>query len=270
MIRFQGAGNTEISSTITLFEKRDQIQANKITLGSWDCKSLTVRSCEQSTASFREAPVFEIFEGSGTYFPTGAEESGRIARVRAESLDLAHQVIRAESSVRALAAANWFGLADHPEGNSEYGVLSVTHQCTNNLAASVAELNLIAGAVKGTYHNQFTCIPRAKQIRPSYFLPKPTAPGPQIGLVVGIDSEELATERDNRIKVQFPWQRSNRATTGQIPSPETCNTSGDEPEGIWGRVAEPSAGATGARTSCRVSGKKSVSISSPVTSISLL
>jgi type VI secretion system secreted protein VgrG len=41
---------------------------------------------------------------------------------------------------------------------------------------------------------------------------KPNAPGSQTALVIGAPGQQLSTERDHRIKVQFAWQRGNEST----------------------------------------------------------
>jgi type VI secretion system secreted protein VgrG len=83
------------------------------------------------------------------------------------------------------------------------------------------------------------------------FLRKPTAPGAQTAIVVGLAGEPLTTDRDHRVKVQFPWQRGTAPLAGGLNhegSPASSNSAdgnapGDETSGTWVRVAGPSAGA---------------------------
>jgi len=79
-------------------------------------------------------------------------------------------------------------------------------------------------------------------------LRKPTAPGGQTALVVGLADEPLTTDRDHRVKVQFPWQRGQQPLPGGLPhdagSPDaTGSAPGNEQSGTWVRVAGPAAGA---------------------------
>jgi type VI secretion system secreted protein VgrG len=252
-IRFHRAAATESKDTITQFAKRQRIQANAVTLGNWDYKALTAPSAEESVHSKApNAPTLEIYEGAGAYRYTDAGETARIARARSESLALQHQTMHAESSVRALAVGTWFTLTDHPsctsssaeqQGSDEYIVLSIEHRGSNNLSAQMADLGNRNETEPGTYRNHFTCVPRSTPIRPAYWFPKPTVPGSQVAIVVGVGNEEITTERDHRVKVQFPWQRGDQAASGQLAHPATTNAPGNETAGTWVRVAEPSAGA---------------------------
>jgi type VI secretion system secreted protein VgrG len=249
-IRFHRAAATESSDTITHFAKLHQVQSNAVTLGNWDYKTLTAASAEETVENKAcVIPALEIYEGAGAYRYTDAAESTRIARARAESLALRQQTIHAESSVRALAVGTWFTLTGHPgcaiesPADHEYIVLSIEHRGANNLSAQMTDLRNHSGVEPGTYRNQFTCAPRSNSVRPPYWFPKPTVPGSQVALVVGVNDEEITTERDHRVKVQFPWQRGDRPASGQLAHPATTNAPGNETAGTWVRVAEPSAGA---------------------------
>jgi type VI secretion system secreted protein VgrG len=252
-IRFHRAAATESGDTITHFAKRRRVQANAVTLGNWDYKTLTAASAEENVQNKApDTPPLEIYEGAGAYRYTDAAESERIARARSESLALRQQAVHAESSVRALAVGTWFKLIDHPgcaspasgqHGADEYIVLSIEHRGSNNLSAQMTDLKNHSAIEPGTYRNHFTCAPHSTPIRPTYWFPKPTAAGSQVALVVGVANEEITTERDHRVKVQFPWQRGDRAASGQLAHPSVTNAPGNETAGTWVRVAEPSAGA---------------------------
>ncbi|WP_136418080.1 type VI secretion system Vgr family protein [Herbaspirillum sp. ST 5-3] len=243
-IRFHRTDVAETTDTITHFVQRRQIQSNAVALASWDYKNLVAHAAEESVQARPDAiPTLEIYEGSGAYRYTDNDESARIARARAESLGFAQHVISGEGAARALSVGTWFSLIGHPDADGDYAVLSIEHRGANNLAHGAAELAQRADIEAGTYHNQFTCAPRATPIRPGYHFPKPVAPGVQTALVVGVASEEITTERDHRIKIQFLWQRGARATPGQLEHPMSSNAPGDNTSGTWVRVAEPAAGA---------------------------
>ncbi len=242
-IRFHRADAAETSDTITQLAEQRQVQPNAVALSSWDYKTLAAPAADGSVLiGTGESPPLEIHEGGGAYRYTDGVESERIARARTESLALAHQRMRGEGTVRALAVGSWFDLHGHAEADGEYIVLSVTHRAANNLDAGMPDIAQLGAVEHGTYCNQFTCAPRNIPIRPPYWFPKPVAPGPQVALVVGLEQEEISTERDHRIKVQFPWQRGERAAAGQGLHPATSNAPGNLAAGTWVRVAEPSAG----------------------------
>lgn len=247
-IRFNRASAIETVDTVTQFGQRHAVQANAVALASWDYKKLAAAAAEDiATDTPPDVPPLEIYEGAGAFRYTDEAESARIARARAESLQFAHHVRHAESSVRTLAVGSWFTLtgADHEaiDGDSEFAVLAIEHSGANNLFAGMPHLARQDGAEPGTYRNRFTCAPRALPIRPHYWKPKPVAPGTQVALVVGVAGEEITTERDHRVRIQFPWQRGDVASSGQGAHPATSNAPGNESAGTWVRVAEAAAGA---------------------------
>lgn len=244
-IRFHRADATELRDTITLFAQRREVKANTVALSSWDCKCLHAHAAEdRATLGAQQVPPLEIYEGRGADRYSAPGESARIVRARAESLALQYQVCHGESSVRAFSIGYWFELTGHPAcKQAEYVVLSLEHQGANNLSSRDTGLLERNTAEAGTYRNHFTCVSRATPIRPVGFPPKPTAGGPQVALVVGVANEEITTERDHRIKVQFPWQRGRLAAKGQLDHPATSNAPGNETAGTWMRLAEPAVGA---------------------------
>jgi type VI secretion system secreted protein VgrG len=243
-IRFQRAAATESDDTVTLLTRGRQVRTNTVALASWDYKTLGAPGAEDAVSTIpANAPVLEHYDGSGAYRYTDATESARIARARAESLALAHEVGQAESSARCLAVGTWFSLTDHADADGDYAVLSIRHQGANNLQPAESPLAGHAGIERGTYRNQFLCVPSTTPIRPALWTSETIAPGAQMALVTGVDGEEITTERDHRVKIQFPWQRGTRAVSGQLPHPATSNAPGNETAGTWVRVAEPAAGA---------------------------
>ena len=243
-IRFQRAAVTERDDTVTLLTRGRQVRTNAVALASWDYKTLGAPASENTVSDApANAPVLEHYDGSGAYRYTDAAESARIARARAESLALEHEASQAESSVRRLAVGTWFALTDHADANGDYAVLSIHHRGANNLQPAESPLAGHVDIERGTYRNQFLCVPRATPIRPALWTAETIAPGAQVALITGVDGEEITTERDHRVKIQFPWQRGTRAAAGQLPHPATSNAPGNETAGTWVRVAEPAAGA---------------------------
>ncbi len=65
---------------------------------------------------------------------------------------------------------------------------------------------------------------------------------------MGIEGESLTTERDLRVKLQYPWQRGQAPLPGGVAHDDTSpdakgNAPGNETSGTWVRIAHPSAGA---------------------------
>ncbi len=71
--------------------------------------------------------------------------------------------------------------------------------------------------------------------------PRPTVHGTQVAIVVS-DGAPLTTDRDHRIKVQFPWQRGGSSSTRLAHPGGDDNAPGDDSAWTWVRVATPWAG----------------------------
>ena len=76
------------------------------------------------------------------------------------------------------------------------------------------------------YRNAAQVLPLATAYRASaqdgqgrQIAPKPNAPGSQTALVIGAPGQQLSTERDHRIKVQFAWQRGQHSQS-RLSHPE--------------------------------------------------
>jgi type VI secretion system secreted protein VgrG len=182
------------------------------------------------------------------------------------------------------------GHASDPASQSSepprYILLSVTHHAKNNLSA---ELQAAAGLVSGIksasspirtgassyeinssllptnktpdifYRNAAQVLPLAIAYRASgqdgqgrQIHPKPSVQGSQTALVIGAPGQQLSTERDHRIKVQFAWQRgqnsqsrlSHPAPGGHSGAP--AQDSAGQTTGTWVRVATALAPMAGA------------------------
>lgn len=251
---------------VTAFAARRQLQPNAVTLGAWNYKQLAGSSAETATAlDIGELPELEQYDGAGAYRYQDATQAERAAGLALAALELDFKRFEGQGSVRHLAAGARFTLIDHAlygagasgaavdpvrshlRPDNQFTVLAVEHHATNNLGAQAAQLLEATALEHGTYRNHFHCAPAAAAVVPR-FVRKPTAPGLQTALVVGPPGEPLHTERDLRVKVQFPWQRGRRPLPGglghDIGSPDAeGNAPGDQASGTWVRVAGPAAGA---------------------------
>jgi type VI secretion system secreted protein VgrG len=72
--------------------------------------------------------------------------------------------------------------------------------------------------------------------------PRPTLHGVQTAVVVGISGQPIHTDRDQRIKVQFHWQRGANASH-RLNHPADDNAPASDASGTWVRVAQTVAGA---------------------------
>ena len=77
------------------------------------------------------------------------------------------------------------------------------------------------------YHNEFIAIPWQTLFVPQWWQKRPKLPGYQTAIVTGPKGEEIYTDADGRIKVQFHWDREGQA---------------DEKTSCWLRIAQSWAG----------------------------
>lgn len=73
---------------------------------------------------------------------------------------------------------------------------------------------------------------------------KPTAPGVQTALVVGLGQDPIHSEREGRIQIQFHWQRGSQSSPrqGSPAHHDSDNAPGNASVGTWVRVLQTQAG----------------------------
>jgi type VI secretion system secreted protein VgrG len=255
--------------SITAFMAQRDLQANAVTLASWDYKKLNATNAQDNTTLDQgDIPTLEIFEGSGAYRYTDPAQAERAAALALAALELGVKRFEGQGSARYLSAGAKFRLIDHPlyganttaldnpgallashaRDDNSFTITAVEHHATNNLGEGLvgqaAKLLAITGLERGTYKNHFHAVPAAAAIVPR-FIRKPTAPGTQTALVVGVSGQPITTDRDHRVKIQFHWQRGQQPNAGgtDVPNNLASRAPGNETSGTWVRVAEPSAGA---------------------------
>lgn len=270
--------------TLTAWAQAQQTGTNAITLGAWDERQLAGVSASTALPDAQRpagTPVVEHYQGLGERpFSDGRvadplHASPGVAQARAQAwLDahlLAQHRVQGEGAVRALTVGATFTLGDHfgaslldaPPG---FSVLSITHEAANNLSvqaphaadtAPAANSDPIARATDveaGSYRNRFEAVPAAMRLLP---LPPATPPSPGLQTAVvmtalmAADAEPIHSDRDGRIRIQFPWQRGAPQERPLQGSPEapftpsgtaTGHAPGDERSGTWVRVLQDLAG----------------------------
>ena len=99
--------------------------------------------------------------------------------------------------------------------DNQFMVLSVQHETANNLGSEAAQLLKRTELEAGSYRNHFQAAPAAATVVPA-FVPKLQAPGVQTALVVGHPDDTVTTERDLRVRIQFPWQGGSAPLAGGL------------------------------------------------------
>ncbi|MBC7957462.1 MAG: type VI secretion system tip protein VgrG, partial [Cytophagales bacterium] len=260
---FAKAGLPE--DTITSIAVARSVQPNAVTQAAWDARQLAGVSAEQRSAlSAGVVPTLEIYDGRGErrFAEHNADDDqahspladARVALALARH-DLRAKQLSGDSAVRTLAPGANFTLTEHSlyggltdRADNQFVVLSVRHEAANNLGSEAAQLLKSTELEAGSYCNHFSAAPAAATLVPADYS-KPSAPGVQTALVVGHPDDAVTTERDLRVRIQFPWQRGKAPLAGGISGPltpgqeETGHAPGNAAASQWVRVAQASAGA---------------------------
>ncbi|MCE3605095.1 type VI secretion system tip protein VgrG [Massilia sp. P8910] len=248
-LRFHGVRATDSDDAIDAFRARRQVQANAVTISSWDPAQVVApaASCDSALRA-GELPPMPVYDGSGERIVTASGAAGPHSQLMLQALELDNKLCEGEGAVRRLAAGHAFILTQHErygEGANAFTTLWVEHAARNNYQPSIATASR-AEVEAGTYRNRFGCVRDVVAIVPrATALPHAiTALGPQTALVVGLDDAVSTTAREHHVRIQFPWQRGLRANAGGLRhhTDEDSNAPGNETSGTWVRVAEALAG----------------------------
>jgi len=247
-IRFHGVRATDSDDAIDQFRARRQVQANAVSISSWDPLQLVAPAAEQESAlDAGELPAMSVYDGSGERIASASGAADPHSLLMLQALELDNKIFEGEGAVRRLAAGHGFTLTQHERyaGDNAFTVLWVEHRARNNFQSAVAGLADI-GVEAGTYRNRFGCVRDTVAIVPrATAAPHAvTALGPQTAIVTGLADAVATTARDYHVKIQFAWQRGTGAIAGGMShnlDPDG-NAPGDETSGTWVRVAEALAG----------------------------
>jgi len=248
VIRFHRNNATEVSDTLQHWHEVRTVRPNAVSLAGWDYKTLVATGAQATTALDNgQLPRLEIHDASRPY----RFEDGAAAQLRTDlalaACESGYRRFAGASTVRQLAEGTVFTLTQHDSYLGEearFKVLSVDHHGANNLGASAAGLLGNTEVEAGSYRNTLSAQPYLAPVV-SALLAKPAA-RPQTALVVGLPDRVVTTDRDHRIKIQFPWQRGATPNPGGLtetgPSGRTAGKTGNAPgndqSGTWVRVAE--------------------------------
>lgn len=160
--------------------------------------------------------TLEIYDYPGGYSTKTLGDN--YVRARIEEWQSQYQLIRGSCDVQGIAAGSLFTLTDHPRSdqNDEYLVVSTSHQFVNSDVVSEC-----------SHQGDFVAIPKTQTFRSSRITPRPVISGPQTAIVTGASGDEIWTDSNGRIKVQFHWDRVG---------------TNDENSSCWIRVAQMWAG----------------------------
>lgn len=258
-LRFHGAGTEDEVNKILHWSTNRSLAPNQFTTRTDNYKAPNQK--KQSNTSvlpeYGNLPSqLEIYEYAGAYAYSTQAQGDKKTRVRVEEWESSMNRFYGVSGVRFLPVGSWFMLEDHPvhrcdsREDREFVVIAVEWCIESNLPlpsqskefpgnlssqlkAFKSEIRSDLGQGwanngKATGHcfNRFEVQPRKFPFRSRVEHAKPDL-HPQTAVVVGPGGEEIYTDRLNRVKVRFRWDRKN---------------SGDERASCWVRVSYPNAG----------------------------
>lgn len=270
-VRFARAGAVVAEDALQGWHPRARVAAHSVALTTWDYRTLEQRRAE-AAADSPGADLAGTFEDHpGVYAAADSDDAQRYATQQLEALRARDVLVNAIGTVRTLAPATTFTLADHEQVDAgrTWAVLAVDHEATSNLGTAAGGPDTASGL--GTFMGTLTHARdgkknTAKDATPLYrqravvlaadtpyrplrddehglrLHPKPTVYGTQTAIVVGVAGQPVTTDRDHRIKLQFAWARGD-ASASRLDHPGGKNAPADETAGTWVRVAETLAGA---------------------------
>jgi type VI secretion system secreted protein VgrG len=200
---------------ITEMEREHQVYTAKVTITDYDFAQPSMNL--ESSAS--DEDYEEIYDFPGKY--SKLSDGERYASLRLQERAAAQELVRGVGRCRAFRSGYEFDLSEHyrADTNQTYFLKSIWH------SGHGGGYRTSQGEVE--YSNQFECVPSSIPFRPASRTPKPVVQGSQTAVVVGPSGEEIFTEKNGQVKVQFHWDR-----LGQMDENSSC----------WVRPAHPWAG----------------------------
>lgn len=140
-----------------------------------------------------------------------ASDGDRLARVGAEIRQTQNESIDARCTARGVAPGGLFRLRDHPTGaqDRQYLVTRISFEIVSDAYVSSNDATL------PLFDCAFAAIRADNTFRPERLTPVPRVAGPQTGVVVGPDGDEILTDTYGRVKVQFHWEQLSPAAGAQ-------------------------------------------------------
>lgn len=200
-------GVEHMIDTIASFELENRLVTLKHSQGDYD--PLKPSTALDASASGKLGKG-EWLDWPGQHITVAAGNA--LAKLRVEASQLQAQELRGNGYVYPFTAGTKFTLTDHFRSslNTSYVLRRVHHSARNDL-----------------YRNRFEAFLASVPFRPPRLTPRPRVAGSQTAIVVGPANEEIWTDKEGRVKVQFFWDRLGAK---------------DDKSSCWVRVAQSAAG----------------------------
>lgn len=267
VFRFTQPGATMTEDSVDRWSGQRRLDTTVLSANSWDYRSLSTRAQRTDTTIDNGlGPHLVAVDDPGQYAWQDHGHGERMLRIQREALDARNKRFMGEGTVRTAAPGSGFILADHAEHDLDppeaqrFVITAVTHHVRNNLSermgggAEGSRAPAGHGTAGGStapavelYRNRFQAIRahipwraltvdgHGRQIHP-----RPNVHGTLTAVVVGPGSP-THTDRDARVRVQFPWQRGSQSANRL--GTDDDNAPASDALGAWLRVMNPVAGA---------------------------
>ncbi|WP_406848564.1 type VI secretion system Vgr family protein, partial [Xanthomonas citri pv. glycines] len=275
-VRYHRHDATEQQDSVQQWSPARRWRAATLSRASWDYRSLSLRPAGADATPLGDIGAEDV-DTAGPYGWQDSTRGQRRAQQQFDAQQVAAQTIEGQGTWRQLAPGTRFALRQHAgvAADAAFLCLQVRHQARNNLGAEVfdaLEQSLGAVTVAGAplpsalaglsggdapaqddaevefYRNQFTALPATATYRPQTedghgvrLHPTPTVAGTLSAIVVS-DGDPVQSDRDHRIKVQFPFQRGADASSALAHPSGADNAPGSASAWTWVRVMTPWAG----------------------------
>ncbi|SUX30517.1 type VI secretion system Vgr family protein [Chromobacterium vaccinii] len=249
-VRFHRSDATEEEDGLTDWNASRQIVPGNVALATFDYQPVSTQhtgdssQIDQGQGGQALQSSLQDYDPQGLYYAGDADQLSHYARLRQQAHDLQAKQFEGGGSIRGLTAGQWFRLDDHPahEADSheqrEFVVTGQSFQVRNNLPTDLKAILPAGDQADAPFTTRIQAQRRGIPLTPAYAgtaSAKPTSLGVQTATVVGPAGEEVHTDAQGRIKVQFHWQRADEHPT--------IGAGLDDKSSCWLRVAMPSAGA---------------------------
>ena len=216
----------ESTETVTEWVIEKEVQPGQYVLNDFNFTTPKASLLTNANISREhQSADFEMYDYPGEYEQRAEGET--YAKVRIQELQAQFEILRAEATVRGVAAGCTFTLKGNPRSdqNRDYLITCASYHI------KAGEYETGKPEEEEFYHCRFVAIPKDDKspYRPVRLTPKPLIQGPQTAIVVGPSSEEIYTDEHARVKVHFHWDRHDKS---------------DENSSCWIRVSQHWAGKT--------------------------
>ena len=227
-VKFKVIGREDFGheDQIETLKMAKQIQATKYTLNDYnhDIPNTDLKVTSETTKELGPGER-EKYDYPGGY--TKRNNGETLAMLRMEEEEARMTILNGTSDCRAFVTGYKFKLENsyRDDWNDKEYLLTRIHHTADQAESYFTGSSPKEG--KKVYENQFECIDHEVPFRPRRNTPVPVVEGIQTAVVVGPAGEEIYTDEQGRIKVQFHWDRE-----GQLDENTSC----------WLRVVQSMAG----------------------------